>query len=62
MDTRLPEGKWFDDSVKFRQLLESETDRGWAFMAAGYIDDKLKDLLEKLFAEDKKVVEERENE
>ena len=50
--------KNYDDAVAFRKTLAQESDRGCALMAASYLDDQLKILLESHLVEDKKISKE----
>jgi hypothetical protein len=46
----------FDEAMTFRMSLETETDRGVALVCAAYIEDQLKVLLERQFANVPKVI------
>jgi len=48
----------FDEVYSFRQRLSEESDRGCALMAAAYLDEELKKLLQKSFVNDKKIYNE----
>lgn len=47
-----------NDLMHFRASLSSETDRGSVLMAAAYLDDRLKMLLQKVLVQDKKISKE----
>ncbi len=48
-------GQRMKDVLSFRTSISSETDRGAVLMSAAYLDDKLKELIEKRLVQDKKI-------
>jgi DNA-binding MltR family transcriptional regulator len=46
-----------DEVMRFRDSLDRETDRGVALVCAAYLDEELKNLLEKTLVDEPKVVE-----
>lgn len=47
-------GKRMKDMMAFRMSITAETDRGAALMSAAYLDDKVKELIEKRLVQNKK--------
>lgn len=48
-------GQRMKEVLSFRTSITSETDRGAVLMSAAYLDDKLKELIEKRLVQDKKI-------
>lgn len=49
-------GKRMKDMLAFRTSITAETDRGAALMSAAYLDDKVKELIEKRLVQNKKTL------
>lgn len=49
-------GKRVKDMIAFRTSITEETDRGAVLMSAAYLDDKLKELIERRLVQDRKIV------
>jgi DNA-binding MltR family transcriptional regulator len=48
-------GQRMMDVINFRTSITNETDRGAVLMSAAYLDDKLRELIEKRLVQDKKI-------
>jgi DNA-binding MltR family transcriptional regulator len=49
-------GQRMKEVIEFRASISNETDRGAVLMSAGYLDDKLKELIERRLVQDKKIL------
>jgi DNA-binding MltR family transcriptional regulator len=48
-------GSWMKEVATFRTYITNETDRGAVLMSAAFLDDKLRELIEKRLVQDRKI-------